>query len=92
MTSEIVRRRVRVRGRVQGVFFRERLRRLAERRAVAGWASNRPDGSLEALFEGQADAVQELLAFCHEGPPHARVETVEIAEETPEGLAGFRIG
>lgn len=85
------RRRIVARGRVQGVFFRDSVRRLAEREGVAGWARNSLDGTVEAVFEGEADAVERLVDFCRLGPPHASVERVEVAEEPPEGLAGFRI-
>ena len=88
----IVRRRVIVHGGVQGVFFRESLRRLAEELGVAGFARNLPDGTLEATFEGREDAVRELVQFVHVGPPDAEVEHVEVAEEPPEGLQGFRTG
>lgn len=86
-----VRRRVLVGGRVQGVFFRDSLRRLAQTRGVGGWAGNRGDGRVEAVFEGPEAAVLALVAFCREGPPRARVEAVEVIEEAPEGLAGFSV-
>ena len=86
-----VRRRVIVRGRVQGVFFRDTLRRQAESSAVAGWASNRDDGALEAVFEGEADSVEALVDFCRSGPSRARVEDIEVTDEDPEGLTGFRV-
>ena len=86
-----VRRRVIVRGRVQGVFFRDTLRRQAESRGVAGWATNRDDGALEAAFEGAPDAVDALVDFCRTGPSRARVEDIEVFEEDPEGLSGFRV-
>jgi len=88
----MTRRRLTVHGRVQGVFFRDSLRRLAEREGVAGWARNSADGTLEAVLEGEPDAVERLVDYCRLGPPHASVERVEVAEEPPEGLAGFRIG
>lgn len=78
-------------GRVQGVFFRDTLRRLADQRGIAGWARNVPDGTLEAVFEGDEDAVERLLGFCREGPRGAAVERVAVFEEAPEGLAGFRV-
>ena len=87
----MIRRRVVVQGRVQGVFFRDSTRRLAERHGVAGWARNNYDGTVEAVFEGEPEAVKRLLAFVSEGPRGAEVEGVETAEEEPEGLAGFRI-
>ncbi len=85
------RRRVVVHGRVQGVFFRDTVRRLAAQRQVAGWARNVPDGTVEAVFEGDADAVERLVAFCHEGPRGAEVDRVDVFDEEPEELAGFRV-
>jgi acylphosphatase len=86
-----MRKRVVVHGLVQGVFFRESTRRLAERHAVAGWARNRPDGSLEAVFEGDAEAVERLVSFSHQGPRGASVAYVDVFEEETEGLSGFSI-
>jgi acylphosphatase len=86
-----VRRRVVVRGRVQGVFFRDSLRRLAERNGVSGWARNTPEGTVEAVFEGEPDAVARLVSFAETGPPEAQVEAVDLSEEEPEGLSGFSI-
>ena len=83
--------RVTVHGRVQGVFFRDTTRRMAEQRGVAGWVRNNPDGSVEAAFEGPEDAVEQMVRFAREGPRGAAVEDVEVAEEEPEGLTGFRI-
>jgi len=87
----VTRRRVIVHGRVQGVFFRDSVRRLASERGVAGFAINREDGTVEAVFEGEADAVEALVEFCRRGPSQARVERVEEDEEEPEGLQGFRV-
>ena len=89
--SERVRRRVVVRGDVQGVFFRDSARHEAERRGVAGWVENRADGAVEAVFEGEPGAVEELTAFCRDGPPQARVEHVDATDEEPTGLDGFRV-
>ena len=88
----MTRRRVIVRGRVQGVFFRDTVRRAAREEGVAGWIRNRSDGSVEAVFEGDADSVARLVDLCRSGPPGARVEGVEVFDETPEGLDGFAIG
>lgn len=79
------------RGRVQGVFFRDSTRRRAESLGVAGWASNRDDGAVEAVFEGEADAVASLVRYIREGPGRAQVTDLEVTEEEPEGLTGFRI-
>ena len=77
------------RGRVQGVFFRASLQQLAQQRGVAGFARNREDGSVEAVFEGPADAVEELIAFAADGPRDADVSHLDVGEEEPEGLSGF---
>ena len=87
----MVRTHVVVSGRVQGVFFRDSIRRLAEQHGVAGWVRNTWDGTVEAVFEGEPDAVDRLVEFCREGPPGARVENVDVSTETPEGLSGFRV-
>jgi acylphosphatase len=87
----VIRRRALVHGRVQGVFFRDTMRRMAEQRGVGGWARNNPDGTFEAVFEGDADAVERLVQFCHEGPRGAQVERVDVFEEEPEGAAGFAV-
>lgn len=76
---------------MQGVFFRDTTRRMAESRGVSGWVSNRADGAVEALFEGDADAVEAMLAFCRQGPRGAAVERVEVTEQEPEGVKGFSI-
>ena len=86
-----VRRRVVVRGHVQGVFFRDSVRGLAERYGVAGWVANRRDGAVEAVFEGEPDAVERLIRFCREGPRGARVSDVEVSEEEPVAEAGFSV-
>jgi acylphosphatase len=80
-----------VSGRVQGVWFRESCREEAALRGVAGWVRNLPDGRVEAVFEGDADAVDALVAWCHEGPPRARVRGVERLDELPGAEAGFKV-
>ena len=87
----MIRRRAVVHGRVQGVFFRDTARRHADSRGVSGWISNRPDGTVEAVFEGESDAVESMVRFCREGPRGATVERVDVTEEEPEGLSGFAI-
>jgi acylphosphatase len=89
--SEVVRRRVLVHGHVQGVFFRDTTRREASRRGVAGWVTNRPDGAVEAVFEGSPDAVDAMVGFCESGPRGAYVDRVEAIDEEPEGLSGFDV-
>lgn len=86
-----VARRVLIQGRVQGVFFRDSARREAQERGVAGWVTNRDDGSVEAVFEGDAGAVDALVAWCREGPPEAEVERVDVHDAEPTGLRGFEI-
>ncbi len=86
-----MRRRVVVQGRVQGVFFRDSLRRLAEREGVSGWARNTSEGTVEAVFEGEPDDVERLVSFAKIGPPDAIVEAVNVSQEEPEGLTGFSI-
>ena len=87
-----IRRRVVVHGPVQGVFFRDTTRRSAEALGVAGWARNRDDGTVEAVFEGSPEAVDALVEFAAEGPPDAFVERVEAYDEWPELLSGFEVG
>jgi acylphosphatase len=88
----VIRRRVVVHGYVQGVFFRESTRRLAERKGLAGWARNNQDGTVEAVFEGEPEEVERLLEFMSEGPRGAEVARIERFDEEPEGLSGFRVG
>jgi acylphosphatase len=85
----VTRKRVLISGRVQGVFFRDTARRRAEAAGVSGWIRNTPDGSVEAVFEGDAAAVEELVEFCRRGPSRAKVTSVDVEEEEPEGLSGF---
>jgi acylphosphatase len=87
----MIRRHVIVRGLVQGVFFRDSVCRHASRAGVSGWVRNTRDGAVEAVFEGDAEAVARLIAFCHEGPRGARVDAVEVTDEPPEGVGGFAI-
>lgn len=87
--SPVIRRRVTVSGRVQGVYFRDETRRRALAAGVAGWVRNRDDGTVEAVFEGHAEDVERMVAFCGRGPRAAHVDAVTVAAERPEGLAGF---
>jgi acylphosphatase len=87
----VVRRRVIVHGRVQGVFFRDTVRRRAEQLGVAGAVSNRDDGTVEAVLEGGAEDVAVLVDLCRRGPERAEVERIEVFEEEPEGDKGFRV-
>lgn len=88
----IVRRRVRVTGRVQGVGFRAAAAREAQGRGVSGFARNERDGSVLLELEGPAHAVDAVVAWCHEGPPWAQVVSVTVTEVDPQGTRGFRTG
>ena len=87
--ADEIRRRVTVSGEVQGVNFRSATAEEAERAGVAGWVRNRDDGSVEAVFEGEREAVERLIDFCRSGPSSASVADVEVAEEDVEGASGF---
>ncbi len=88
----IRRAHVRIYGRVQGVYFRQYTREEATWRGVSGWVRNNPDGSVEAVFEGDEEKVNELIEWCHQGPPSALVEKVEVDWENPTGeFSGFEI-
>jgi acylphosphatase len=87
----VIRRRVVVSGRVQGVFFRDSTRREARRRGVAGWVTNRPDGRVEAVFEGEPDAVEALVTWSARGPLQAKVTDQAVTAEDPQGEVGFRV-
>lgn len=80
---------VRISGRVQGVSFRYYMRERAEQLGVLGWVRNEPDGTVTGHFEGPADAVDALVAWCHDGPRSARVTGVAVSESAPAGVAGF---
>ena len=87
----MIRRRVVVSGRVQGVFFRDSVRRISTSRGVAGWVRNNPDGTVEAALEGEDAAVRSVVDFCREGPRGAYVEHLEERREEPQGESGFRV-
>ena len=80
-----------MRGRVQGVFFRDSCRRVAREHNVAGSAANLDDGSVEVVLEGEPANVEEVLEWCRSGPSYADVSSVDVSEEEPEGLEGFQI-
>ncbi|EJG06190.1 Acylphosphatase [Methanofollis liminatans DSM 4140] len=77
-----------VSGLVQGVCFRYATEKEARGRGVAGWVRNLPDGRVEAVFEGEEEMVEEMIAFCRRGPPGARVDGVEVRREAPAGASG----
>lgn len=81
-----------IKGRVQGVFFRDATRREAETLGLSGWVRNLPDGRVEAVFQGERDACERALVYARQGPPSARVDEVETRwEDGEEDLTGFRI-
>ena len=88
---EPIRRRVLVSGRVQGVWYRQTTADTARAAGVAGWVRNLPDGRVEAVFEGAAAAVDAVIAWCSEGPPNARVDSVDVVSEQPVGATGFEV-
>lgn len=85
----VLRRRLLISGRVQGVFFRDRCRRQAAASGVAGWVRNLPDGRVEVVAEGATEEVERLVSWCREGPRGASVTSVEVVDEPVEGLQGF---
>ncbi len=78
-------------GRVQGVGFRYYARERARAHDVSGWVENRYDGTVEAVLEGHPETVERVMRCFRTGPSHARVDRVEITDETPEGLSGFAV-
>jgi len=86
-----MRKRVLVTGEVQGVFFRDSCRRVAGQQGVAGWVRNLPDGRVEAVFEGDRENVDRMVAWARRGPARATVRTLEVREEPAEGLSRFEI-
>jgi acylphosphatase len=89
--TDRIRRRVRVSGHVQGVFFRDSTREQAEAHDVAGWVTNNSDGSVEAVLEGAPDAVEQVIAHMKTGPDRARVDSVDVTEEKPLGETRFSV-
>jgi acylphosphatase len=91
MTTDRVRRRVYVSGRVQGVWFRESCRDEAARAGVDGWVRNLDDGRVEVVLEGPPASVDGVVAWCRRGPRRARVDGFEVVDEAPVGEQGFRV-
>ncbi len=89
--SETVRAHVFISGRVQRVFYRAGTREAARRQDVDGWVKNRPEGGIEAVFEGPSDAVDAMVEWCHTGSDRAAVEDVSVSWEEPVGLESFEI-
>jgi acylphosphatase len=77
-----------IRGRVQGVWYRESMRQEAERLGVAGWVRNRRDGSVEAMIQGSDAALDALIQWARVGPPAARVESLEVGEASGDSSSG----
>jgi acylphosphatase len=91
MSNQAVARRVVVHGRVQGVSFRDTCVREARRAGVSGWVHNEPDGTVAAVFQGPLSAVDQMVHWCHEGPPRARVERVDVTDAEPGGATTFDV-
>ena len=87
----VIRRRVVVRGFVQGVGFRYSAADAARARGVSGWVRNRPDGAVEAVFEGPPEVVEGMVRWCERGPRGAEVDGIEVFDEPPEGVQRFEI-
>lgn len=88
----MIRYRVIVSGRVQGVFFRDSCQRAAQEHGVNGWVRNLPDGRVEAVFEGEPGGVERLVDWARQGPRLAVVTGIAVQPEDPEGLRSFEVG
>ncbi len=88
---EQIRAHVFISGRVQGVGYRYSTKDEADRLSLNGWVLNRPDGRVEAVFEGSREVVEQMIRWCHKGPRSAVVKDVAVEYSQPEGLVGFRI-
>jgi acylphosphatase len=87
----VIRYRVLISGRVQGVAYRDSCRRMAQQHGVNGWVRNLPDGSVEAVFEGSSEDVGRLVDWSRRGPRFAEVADVRVHAEEPEGISEFQI-
>jgi acylphosphatase len=85
-----IRRRLLVSGRVQGVFYRDSCRQKAEEQGIGGSARNLSDGRVEIIVEGDDDAVERMTQWCRQGSEAARVESVEVEEQEPQGETSFK--
>ncbi|MFP9193026.1 acylphosphatase [Natronosalvus vescus] len=90
-STDRTRAHVFVSGTVQGVFYRATTRETAQESGVDGWVKNLEDGRVEAVFEGEQDAVESMVEWCHEGSPAATVTGVDVEYDKPRGLSGFEI-
>lgn len=89
--AQEIARRVRIRGRVQGVFFRDSVQQRASQAGVCGWIRNCEDGSVEAVVQGAPGAVAGVIEYCRHGPPSARVDDVEVSGAEPKPRGGFEV-
>lgn len=89
--SKLIRAHVLISGRVQGVGYRYATVDTASQLGLSGWVRNLPDGRVEAIFEGAREIVEEMIRWCHAGPPAAVVQDVAVEYEQPEGLRGFEV-
>jgi acylphosphatase len=89
--SEQIRAHVFISGRVQGVGYRFSTVDMAQLLKLSGWVRNRRDGRVEAVFEGSRASVDEMIRWCHQGPPAATVSDVTVDYEPPEGLRRFEV-
>ena len=89
--GEEIRAHVFVTGRVQGVYYRATTRERAREEGVDGWVENLDDGRVEAVFEGDREAVEAMVEWCHTGSPRARVDDVDVEYGDPSGIEGFEI-
>jgi acylphosphatase len=87
----MIRRRLLVHGRVQGVFYRDTCRRQARAKGVHGWVANRADGAVEVVLEGESSAVEAMVAWCRRGPRDAEVASVDVIDEEPQAESGFEV-
>jgi len=87
----VIRKRVVAHGKVQGVFFRDNCRALADKVGVRGWARNLPDGTFEAAFEGEPEAVEFMVTWSRHGPRKARVDALDVYDEQPDGITDFTV-
>ncbi|QNN54186.1 acylphosphatase [Nocardioides mesophilus] len=92
MSRELIARRLRIHGLVQGVGFRFYCQREAHRLGVTGWVRNENDGTVAACFEGPPSAVEALVEWCRHGPGHAAVDRVDVHDDVPSGADRFQVG
>ena len=91
-TNKKIRAHVFIRGKVQGVYFRQNTRQVATNHRVSGWVCNLVDGRVEAVFEGDKSDVSEVIEWCHTGPPNSRVDDVDVRfEKYTDEFASFTI-